>query len=172
MSGFFIALALAACGQAHAPAPHQQAARDGWLYNAASETARRFTGDVSIERQTLVFTKGAVLTTRILARREPAEPIAQGGPSFSAAALGAPDVEIELRAVTRHNLEPGAPSLCPNGAAATFVALAYSQRSTQLTLMVFNGDEAPGQSANKSWLCATYAYAAPDGVRTRQGVLL
>ena len=164
-----VALALVACGQARPPAP-REAGSSGWLYNAASQTARSFTGNVTILPGTLVFAKGARLTTRALARREPAEPIVQGGPSFAAAALGPPDTIVELRAVSEQRLAQGAPSLCADR--PTYVALAYSQRGTRLTLMVFGGAEPPGQSANKSWLCATYVYAAPDGVRTRQGVLL
>jgi len=169
----FLALALAACGQMRGPAPRERAAPSRALvFNAASETARSFTGDVTLEGARLSFAKGATLMTRPLARREAAEPIAQGGPSFAAAALGPPDIVVEVRRVTEQSLAQGAPSLCSSGGSPTYVALIYGQRSTRVTLMVFNGDEAPGQSASKSWLCATYAYTAPDGVRTRQGVLL
>jgi hypothetical protein len=169
----FLALALAACGEMRAPAPREQAAASRALvFNATSETARSFTGDVTVEGPRLRFAKGATLVTRPLARREAAEPIAQGGPSFAAAALGPPDIVVEVRGVTAQSLAQGAPSLCPSGGSPTYVALIYGQRSTRVTLMVFNGAEAPGQSASKSWLCATYVYTAPDGVRTRQGVLL
>lgn len=168
------ALALAACGEMRASAPrHEQpAASRALVFNAASETARNFTGDVTLDGPRLRFTKGATLVTHLLARREPAEPIAQGGPSFAAAALGPPDIVVEVRRVTGQTLAQGAPSLCPSGGSPTYVALIYGQRSMRVTLMVFNGSEPPGQSASKSWLCATYGYTAPDGVRTRQGVLL
>jgi hypothetical protein len=169
----FFALALAACGEMRAPAPHEQtAASRALVFNAASETARNFTGDVTMDGLRLRFAKGATLVTQLLSRREPAEPIAQGGPSFAAAALGPPDIVVEVRRVTAQSLAQGAPSMCPSGGSPTYVALIYGQRSTRVTLMVFNGADAPGQSASKSWLCATYVYTAPDGVRTRQGVLL
>jgi hypothetical protein len=162
------ALALAACSEA--PAARNETRP--LVFNALSETARSFTGDVTMQAGRLIFAKGAALATRPLARREPAEPMAQGAPSFAAAALGPPDIVVEVRSVTGQTLAQGAPSLCPTGGAPTYVALIYSQRSTHVTLMVFNGAEPPGQSASKSWLCATYVYIAPDGVRTRQGVLL
>ncbi|MBI3437399.1 MAG: hypothetical protein HY054_01875 [Proteobacteria bacterium] len=168
-----LALALAACGEGRAPALHQQAAAGRALvFNAASETARNVTGDVVMDGPRLRFAKGATLLTRLVARREPAEPIAQGGPSFATAALGPPDIVVEVRSVTQQTLAPGAPSLCSNGGPPTYVALIYGQRSTRVTLMAFNGADAPGSAANKSWLCATFVYTAPDGVRTRQGVLL
>ncbi len=164
-----LALAVAACGEA--PASRTEAPRP-LVFNALSETARSFTGDMTLEGPRLVFAKGATLETRPLARREPAEPMSQGGPSFATAALGPPDVVVDLRSITGQALAQGAPSLCAEGGAPTYVALIYGQRSTRVTLMVFNGAEPPGQNASKSWLCATYVYAAPDGVRTRQGVLL
>src|SRR5690242_17431995 len=84
---FFFVLALTACGEMRAPAPHERpAARRALVFNAASETARNFTGDVTLDGPRLRFTKGATLVTHLLSRREPAEPIAQGGPSFAAAA--------------------------------------------------------------------------------------
>jgi hypothetical protein len=166
---FGLALTLVACSEAHAPAPRE--APRALVFNAASETARNFTGDLRLEGDRLVFAKGAVLLTRPLSRHEPAEPIAQGGPSFAAAALGSSDVVVEVRDVAQQTLGQGAPALCPAGA-PTYIALIYGPRSTRVTLMVFNGREPPGPSASKSFLCATYVYAAPDGVRTRQGVLL
>ena len=169
----FFVLTLAACGELRAPAAREQNAEGRALvFNAASETARNFTGDVTLEGPRLRFAKGAALMTRLVSRREPAEPIVQGGPSFAAAALGPPDIVVEVRSVIGQTLAQGAPSLCPSGGTPTYVALIYGQRSTRVTLMVFNGADAPGQSASKSWLCATYVYTAPDGVRTRQGVLL
>ena len=38
-----------------------------------------------------------------------------------------------------YRLAQGAPSLCPKGGPPTYVALIYGQRSTRVTLMVFNG---------------------------------
>ena len=167
----FLLLALAVTACSEAPASRTETPRP-LVFNALSETARSFTGDVTLEGPRLIFAKGAALTTHPLARREPAEPMSQGGPSFATAALGPPDIVVELRSVTAQSLAQGAPSLCPEGGPPTYVALVYGQRSTRVTLMVFNGGEPPGQSASKSWLCATYVYTAPDGVRTRQGVLL
>src|SRR5262249_18301954 len=153
-----LALAIGACSEA--PASRVEPAR-AMAFNAVSETARSFTGDVTLAGPRLMFAKGAVLTTQPLARREPGEPMSQGGPSFAAAALAPANVIVELRRVTAQSLAQGAPSLCPEGGAPTYVALIYGQRSTRVTLMVFNGAEPPSQSAAKSFLCATYVYAAP-----------
>jgi hypothetical protein len=38
--------------------------------------------------------------------------------------------------------------------------------------MVFAGEEPPGPQATQSRLCAIFTYAAPDGARTREGVVL
>ncbi len=164
-----LAFALTACSEAP---PQRSEVERPLTFNALSQTARSFTGNLTLEGARLAFAKGATLSTQALARREPAEPMSQGGPSFATAALGPPDIVVELRSVTGQTLGQGAPSLCPAGGTPTYVALIYGQRSTRVTLMVFNGREPPGQNASKSWLCATYVYAAPDGVRTRQGVLL
>ncbi|MBL8536344.1 MAG: hypothetical protein JNM59_02950 [Hyphomonadaceae bacterium] len=53
-----------------------------------------------------------------------------------------------------------------------YVALVHDQRATSLTLLVFSGDEPPGRDATQSHICATFAFVAPDGARTREGVLL
>src|SRR5689334_1615837 len=125
----FILLALMVTACSEAPATRTEAPRP-LVFNALSETARSFTGDVTLEGPRLVFAKGASLETRPLAQREPAEPMSQGGPSFATAALGPPDVVVELRTVTAQTLAQGAPSLCPSGAIPTYVALIYGQRST------------------------------------------
>lgn len=169
----FLALTVAACGEMRPQAAREQhGASRALMFNAASETARSFTGDMTMDGLTLRFGKGAVLVTQPMPRREPVEPIVRGGPSFAAAALGPPDSVVEVRRIVAESLAQGAPSLCGNGETPSYVALVYGQRSTRVTLMLFSGADAPGSDASKSWLCATYAYTAPDGVRTRQGVLL
>ncbi len=53
-----------------------------------------------------------------------------------------------------------------------YIALAYAPRATSVTMIVFSGDEPPGPDATQSRICATFAYVAPDGARTREGVVL
>jgi hypothetical protein len=38
--------------------------------------------------------------------------------------------------------------------------------------LVFSGEEPPGPDATQSRLCLTLGFAARDGARTRQGVVL
>ncbi len=169
-----LAAALAGCsGEASVPQGEAQAAEPAALvgqYKAASDTARVATGDVSIERGGLIFSKGVVLYTRVLNPRRGYDRIARDGDSYAAVAVGAADLTVELRRVTEQRLD-GAESLC-GGDAPGYVALAYKERATQVTLLVFAGDEPPGPDATQSHLCATFAYVAPDGARTRQGVVL
>jgi hypothetical protein len=61
--------------------------------------------------------------------------------------------------------------LC-GGERPQYVALAYEARATSVKLLVFAGDEPPGPEATRSRICASFAYAAPSGARTRQGVVL
>jgi hypothetical protein len=85
--------------------------------------------------------------------------------------LGPAELAVELRRVTEQIVSEGARGVCGEVRPA-YVALAYDERATAVTLLVFTGDEPPGPNATQSELCATFAYAAPDGARTRQGVLL
>ncbi|MGE0741378.1 MAG: hypothetical protein AB7O98_08555 [Hyphomonadaceae bacterium] len=140
-------------------------------YHASSDLARDVTGNVAIERGGLMFDSGAVLYTRVLEPRRGGDRVAQGGESYATLARGGPDLIVELRRVTEQSLRRGAPGLCGEEA-PSYVALAYVERATDITLLVFTGAQPPGPQAIDSRLCATLAYAAPDGARTRQGIVL
>lgn len=167
--------ALAACGERSAPAP---AAAEGGeapalmgRYLAASDTARAITGDVDIERGGLAFSSGVVVYTRVLNPRRGGDLIARNGDSYAAATLGPADLIIELRRVTEQAVPAGRAGLC-GAERPQYVALAYEPRATRVTLLVFAGDEPPGPQATQSRVCASFAFDAPDGARTRQGVVL
>lgn len=174
LAALVFAAALAACsGEASAPQGEAQAAEPVALtgeYRASSDTARVVTGDISIERGGLIFDKGVVLYTRALNPRRGYDRIARDGDSYAAVAVGAADLNVELRRVTEQRISEGQ-GLCGDDTPG-YVALAYEARATQVTLLVFAGDEPPGPDATQSRLCATYAYVAPSGARTRQGVVL
>jgi hypothetical protein len=167
-------LALGACDETAAPA--QPAAAEtpdalmGW-FRASSNTARGITGDVTIERGGLVFQSGVIVYTRPLQPRSAGDLIARGGDSYAAAALGPGDLIIELRRVTEQTVPDGRVGLC-GASHPEYVALAYEVRATSVKVLVFSGDEPPGPEATRSRLCATFAYDAPDGARTREGVVL
>jgi hypothetical protein len=170
----FALLALtAACGAAPsaetASAPAQPAPLGA--YKAESSTARSITGDVSIERGGLVFANGVVLYTRTLEPRQGGDLIAKGGDTYAASALGPSSLVVELRRVTEQTTRGGAVGLC-GATRPDYIALVHDVRATTLTLLVFAGAEPPGRDATQSRLCASFAYVAPDGARTRQGVLL
>ena len=167
-------LALGACGQTAAPTSGTQTQEHPLLlgaFSASSNTARGITGDVSIERGGLMFESGVVLYTRALTPRRADDLISQGGDSYAAAALGPADLTIELRRVTEQVVPEGKVGLC-GASAAQYVALAYEERATGVKLLVFSGAEPPGPDATQSHLCATFGYDAPDGARTREGVVL
>lgn len=174
----FLALALcaalAACDAHPLAAPKTQDPGAQVLmgrYLAASETARARTGEVSIARGGLMFASGAILYTRVLEPRRGHDLIARDGVSYAAAALGASDVLVELRRVTEQRLDSRAQGLCDDATPA-YIGLVYGPRGTAVTLLAFSGAEPPGPNATQSRLCATFRYVAPDGARTRQGVLL
>jgi hypothetical protein len=174
-SWFFAALllTLAACDEArpaHDETPAPEIVLTG-RYLPSSDTALHYTGGVSIERAGLVFDKGAILYTRVLDPRSGYDLTALGGDSYAAIVLGPSDLTIELRRVTQQTLREGAPSLCGEDR-PQYVALAYEARAKTVTMLVFTGDEAPGPRATQSRLCATFGYAAPEGARTREGVVL
>ncbi len=167
-----LAMALLACTQAETPAPI--AGEPGLLlgeFRAASDTARQLTGDVAIERGGLVFTKGVVLYTRGLEGRRGYDLVARDGDTYAALAVGAGEMIVDLRRVVEQTLAPGARGLCGDEA-PRYLALGYEARAASVTMMVFAGEEAPGPNATQSRLCGAFAYVAPDGARTRQGVLL
>jgi hypothetical protein len=166
--------ALAACGETPTPAAEAEASEPAALigrYLAASDTARSITSGVDIQRGGLVFDSGQVLYTRLLEPRRGGDLISRGGDSYAAAALGPGDLVIELRRVTEQTVPGGRVGLC-GAARPQYVALAYEERPTSVTLLVFSGEEPPSPDATRSRLCASFVYDAPDGARTRQGVVL
>lgn len=140
-------------------------------FRAASETARQGTGNLSLERGGLIFDRGVVLYTRSLNPRAAHERIARDGDSYAAVLVSSGELPIELRRVTEQTLTGGATGLCGD-ARPTYVAIANEERSSYLIVLVFSGDEPPGPDATESQLCARFKYAAPDGARTREGVVL
>jgi len=164
--------ALAACSQAPAPDANatEPAALDG-RFVAASDTARAITGDVSIERGGLLFSSGVVLFTRTLDPRRGHDVISRDGDSYAAAALGPGDLAVELRRVVEQTTPAGRAGLC-GGEDVEYIALAYDERASKVTLLAFTGADPPGPQASQSRLCASFAFAAPDGARTREGVVL
>jgi hypothetical protein len=173
---FFLAAiscaALAACGQArNGDAEASVPASIVGDFRAASETARNLTGNVSIERGGLIFDRGVVLYTRVLNPRSASERIARDGDNYAAVLVSSADAPIELRRVTEQTITGDAEGLC-GADRPTYVAIANEDRSSYLTLLVFAGGEPPGPEATDSRLCARFKYAAPDGARTREGVVL
>ncbi len=169
-----LALAAAILLSACEPAPAGGASAStppAGRYVAASETSRLRTGDMTIERGGLVFTAGQVLYTRVLDPRRGYDAVARGGDSYAALAVGPSDMAVELRRVTDQTLPAGAQGLCGDEAPA-YVALAAAEHAKAVTLLVFAGEEPPGPDAVASRYCGAFAYEAPDGARTRQGVLL
>lgn len=175
------ALLLSACG---APTAQPEAASTGaaqaaepvvthlmGVYKASSNTARHITGDVSIERAGLTFDNGVILYTRVLEPRRGGDLMAKNGDSYAAAVVGPGDLTIELRRVTEQVVPEGAVGVC-GAERPQYVALAYQERATNVSLLVFAGDEPPGPEAERSRVCASFGYAAPEGARTRQGVVL
>jgi len=167
-------LALAACGETSSAGDAAEARQPPALaghFRAASNTARTITGDVSLERGGLLFASGVVLFTRTLEPRRGGDVMARGGDSYAAAALGPGDLRVELRRVVEQTVPANRTGLCGEER-VRFVALTYEERATSVTLLVFSGEEAPGPMATQSRLCATFSYGAPDGARTREGIVL
>lgn len=165
---------LAACKDAapSAPgAPVQDGAVLSGEFKPSSDTARGITGGMVIQRAGVMFENGVTLYTRTLNPRRGGDLIAKGGDSFASAIVGPGNVNVELRRVTEQVLPAGVVGLC-GAEQPQYVALAYDARATIVTMLVFTGSEPPGPEAANSRVCARFGYAAPDGARTREGVLL
>lgn len=168
-------LALAACSDAEpsapAPAPEASATRVAGDFKAASNTARAITGGMVVQTGGISFGNGVVLYTRTLHPRRGGDLVAKNGDSYAAAVVGPGTLSVELRRVTEQVLPAGGIGLC-GAERPQYVALAYDQRATTVTMLVFSGDEPPGPQAENSRVCARFGYAAPEGARTREGVVL
>lgn len=168
--------ALAACGDAgpsaqRPPAPEDHAALVAGDYKPSSNTARAITGAMVVQTGGISFENGVILYTRTLNPRRGGDLVAKNGDSYAAAVLGPGTLSVELRRVTEQVLPEGVIGLC-GAERPQYVALAYDERATTVTMLVFSGDEPPGPQAMTSRVCARFGYAAPEGARTREGVVL
>ena len=168
------ALLAALAGCSETLAPPSEAAPQSPLhghFKAASLPAQERAGDVRIERAGLLFESGVTLFTRTLDPVRGADLISRDGDSYAAAALGPRDLIVELRRVTEESVPAAGQGLC-GVERVQYIALAYEGRATTFTLLAFTGEEPPGPQASRSHVCARLGYAAPQGARTREGVVL
>lgn len=169
--------ALAGCGETASPTSAATPEPEGHLsalagdYKPMSNTARAITGAVVIQRGGISFGNGVILYTRTLNPRRGGDLIAKNGDSYAAAVVGPGSLQVELRRITEQVVPDGVIGLC-GAERPQYVALAYDERETTVTMLVFAGDEPPGPQALNSRVCARFGYAAPDGARTREGVVL
>lgn len=171
--------ALAACGEtasstsAATPGPEHEGRPSALAgdYKPMSNTARAITGAIVIQRGGISFANGVILYTRTLNPRRGGDLIAKNGDSYAAAVVGPGSLQVELRRVTEQVVPDGVIGLC-GAERPQYVALAYDDRETTVTMLVFAGEEPPGPQAMDSRVCARFGYAAPDGARTREGVVL
>jgi hypothetical protein len=171
-------LALSACTQAAAPdsdvattAETEQQATLSGDYKPSSNTARAITGAMVVQRGGVTFENGVVLYTRVLNPRRGGDLMAKNGDSFAAAVVGPGALHVELRRVTEQVVPEGVVGLC-GAERPQYIALAFDERATTVSMLVFAGDEPPGPDALDSRVCARFGYAAPEGARTREGVVL
>jgi hypothetical protein len=166
-------LVLAGCSQDSPPAatPTGEYAALSGDYKASSNTARAITGAMIIQRGGVTFANGVILYTRTLSPRSGGDLIGKNGDSYAAAVVGPGSLTIELRRVIEQVTPDGVIGLC-GAEPPQYVALAYDARATTVTMLVFSGDEPPGPEAMNSRICARFGYAAPEGARTREGVVL
>lgn len=168
-------LVLAACGVEAAPEAELTVAAGPSAplggYKPSSNTARAITGAIAIQRGGITFGNGIILYTRTLSPRRGGDLIAKNGDSYAAAVLGPATLAVELRRVTEQVVPAGMVGLC-GGSAPQYVALTYDERATAVSMLVFAGEQPPGPQALNTRVCASFRYAAPDGARTREGVVL
>jgi|CXWL01.1.fsa_nt_gi hypothetical protein len=181
-SAIFLALSLlAACGESSTPmASDAQASAAApaplmGAFKAQSETARAVTGDVAIQRAGLSFANGVTLYTRQLDPRRGHDRMSHDGESYAAAAVASSNVVVELRRVNQQVIAPNASAIhgaCDTAEPPRYVAIVYEPPAHGITLIVFTGDDAPSPTATDARVCAIYGFTAPEGARTREGVLL
>lgn len=168
---FAVAALLAACGpkqETETPPPADSApvaeaptyqALTG-LFTATSTTATGVTGDLAVTPERITLSKGVQLDTGPASEISPTAKIAAGQPSFAETYVGPVGLALELRKVTATTITDGASPqpLCGPSTAATHVAFAYNADQSVVTMLVFSGEEAPGDTATKSQLCGVFAY--------------
>lgn len=140
-------------------------------YKPASNTARSITGAMAVQRGGVSFDNGVILYTRTLNPRRGGDLMAKNGDTYAAAVVGPGSLNVELRRVTEQVVPGGVVGLC-GAERPQYVALTYDERATVVTVLVFVGDEPPSADAHNSRVCARFGYAAPEGARTREGVVL
>lgn len=163
---------LAACGPKAEPTPPPTAeapieaeapthmALTG-LFTANSTTAMGITGDLAVTPERITLTKGQQLDTGPAQVISSTTKIAAGQPSFAETYVGPVNLAVELRKVTSATTTEGAAPqpLCGPSTPASYVAFASNADQSVVTMLVFSGDEAPGDTATKSQLCGTFSYA-------------
>ena len=177
MRGFLpllLAAALAACGETQASNEPRHAAADVLVgqYNAASNTAREATGAVSIERGGLLFAKGVVLYTRTLNPRSGLERIARDGDSYA--------VDRHAPHRSHHRTPPRHRTGSHRQRPRPLRRHGPRLRRARLRRTRHHGHAAcvrrrrtAGPATRRKAACAHASrYAAPDGARTSEGVVL
>ncbi len=176
-----VLLFLSSCGESGAPITSGTEVAAGPIqpllgaFKAQSETAHAVTGDVAIERAGLIFDNGVTLYTRELNARRGHDLIKRDGESYAAAAVGPSDLVVELRRVTQQVIAADAPAIhgaCETAEPPEYLAVLYEPPAYTITVIVFTGNDAPGPEATDSRVCAIYGFTAPEGARTREGVVL
>lgn len=168
---------LAACGETASPTSAPAAEPEGRAsaligdYKPSSNTARAITGAMVVQRGGVTFANGVILYTRTLNPRRGGDLIAKNGDSYAAAVVGPGSLQVELRRVIEQVTPTGVIGLC-GMEQPQYIALTYDERGTTVTMLVFTGEEPPGPQALDSRVCARFGYAAPEGARTREGVVL
>jgi hypothetical protein len=124
------------------------------LMGAMSNTAMGVTGSLTVAADALMFENGFAVQTEYLGVVDATSPVTQGGETFAAAASRQSPLRVELRRISGQ-----APAQLCGGQSATHIALVHDEPLTGLTLVAFNGADAPGPAARDSAVCATYLYA-------------
>jgi Flp pilus assembly protein TadG len=167
---FAAALALlAACGpkpeaaspvetpEVEAPAPAHQALTG--LFTATSTTAMGITGDLAVTPERITLSRGQQLDTAAAAAISPTTRIAAGQPSFAETYVGPTSLALELRKVTSTTSTEGStPQPLCGATPVSHVVFASNAEQSVVTMLVFSGEEAPGDTATKSQLCGTFTY--------------
>jgi len=163
-------LVLVACGpkpEAAAPpeavsppaaeAPMHQALTG--LFTASSTTAMGITGDLAVTPERITLSRGQQLDTAAAAAISPTTLIGAGQPSFAETYVGPTSLALELRKVTSTtNTEGSTPQPLCGATPVSHVAFASNADQSTVTMLVFSGEEAPGDTATRSQLCGAFTY--------------
>jgi len=160
---------LAACGpkaeapppvetpEVEAPAPAHQALTG--LFTATSTSALGITGDLAVTPERITLSKGQQLDTAAALAISPTTLIAAGQATFAETYVGPTTLALELRKVTSTtNTEGSAPQPLCGAKPVSHVAFASNAEQSVVTMLVFSGEEAPGDAATKSQLCGAFTY--------------